>query len=30
MPYLYRIAYDGGLFYGFTGHPNSVEAKIRP
>ncbi|MFN3803441.1 MAG: tRNA pseudouridine(38-40) synthase TruA [Pyrobaculum sp.] len=30
MPYLYRIAYDGALFYGFTGHPNSVETKIRP
>lgn len=29
MPYLYRIAYDGRYFYGFTGHPNSLEAKLR-
>ncbi|AFA40257.1 Pseudouridylate synthase [Pyrobaculum oguniense TE7] len=29
MPYLYRIAYDGTLFYGFTGHPNSLEPKLR-
>jgi tRNA pseudouridine38-40 synthase len=29
MPYLYRVAYDGSLFYGFTGHPNSVEPVLR-
>ena len=29
MPYLYRVAYDGALFHGFTGHPNSVEAALR-
>ncbi|ACB39168.1 tRNA pseudouridine synthase A [Pyrobaculum neutrophilum] len=29
MPYLYRIAYDGTLFYGFTGHPRSLEPHLR-
>jgi len=29
MPFLYRLAYDGTLFYGFTGHPNSVEPALR-
>ncbi len=29
MPFLYRVAYDGTLFYGFTGHPNSVEPALR-
>ena len=29
MPYLYRIAYDGTMFYGFTGHPNSLEPRLR-
>ena len=29
MPYLYRVAYDGALFHGFTGHSNSVEAALR-
>ncbi|MGB9706417.1 MAG: tRNA pseudouridine(38-40) synthase TruA, partial [Pyrobaculum sp.] len=29
MPYLYRIAYDGTLFYGFTGHPNSLEPRLK-
>ncbi|MEZ0319548.1 MAG: tRNA pseudouridine(38-40) synthase TruA [Pyrobaculum sp.] len=29
MPYLYKVAYDGSLFYGFTGHPNSVETWLR-
>lgn len=27
--YLYRVAYDGTRFYGFTGHPRSVEAALR-
>jgi Pseudouridylate synthase len=29
MPFLYRLAYDGTLFYGFTGHPNSLEPALR-
>ncbi|MEM1598801.1 MAG: tRNA pseudouridine(38-40) synthase TruA [Pyrobaculum sp.] len=29
MPYLYKVAYDGSLFYGFTGHPNSVETWLK-
>jgi tRNA pseudouridine38-40 synthase len=30
MPsYLYRVAYDGSLFYGFTGHPSSLEPVLR-
>lgn len=28
--YLYRVAYDGTKFYGFTGHPKSVEAVLKP
>ncbi|MDT7874728.1 MAG: tRNA pseudouridine(38-40) synthase TruA, partial [Pyrobaculum sp.] len=29
MPFLYKVAYDGTLFYGFTGHPSSVEPVLR-
>jgi tRNA pseudouridine38-40 synthase len=29
MPFLYRVAYDGALFHGFTGHQNSVELALR-
>lgn len=29
MPYLYRIAYDGTLFYGFTGHSRSLEPALK-